>query len=270
MNREILGDKKKRRYDEGLIDIVNKKFAEEQKRESESSGVVDLEKIKKITSDGRLNYELFNPPNERKIVVEWNDFFNQAEYKKKGIFLASMPNYYELFKQVLGKINSGDSALIKKGIEELNDFRRDFGSNDHKKLLLSSTKIEKRGELLDICHHSDCWNGTLYSSCDACTLYPSLSIDEFCRLGHGEEFIKGLFDTKDSIEIIIDVLEGISNTFREKILIVTPLNLNSADHYTAYFCKNDDFVIGCDATDAGSWGYCRGINYNWKEDDEIS
>ncbi|MBI5064808.1 hypothetical protein HZA97_01100 [Candidatus Woesearchaeota archaeon] len=216
MNNHILGDKKKSNFDENLADVVNKIFDNMPER---------TESAPKIVSPGKkviLNYYSANGGGSLTQDF-WLKYWNE---KNDGEIMASMADFYQAFKQLKHKYETGTPGE-KKDVEDFcKNLRYDMRSSmGNAGVLISSTtiiytQINLQGRII---HHYNCKEKELikeyYPWIPVCMMTP---IESLCASGF--IFLGILFNTKDDHETIIQTLEFISGLNRSKIVVETALS----------------------------------------------
>ncbi len=192
---KILGDKKKKRYDEGLIDIVNKKFAEEASKE--------LSGKESVTDDSDpFKHEKVNLYN-LKTYDQWRE-----ELKGSKKIIWSLPDLYVRMKNVKSNY---DHAAVRETDEDWRDRLR--VPLLHR--LITSSLFFKRDGKYGISHYDDFPNkqrtGFIFEDNELPFFDLTYGTDEMIR----ESFLRKLCHTNDNKETILKVLTFLSD--RDKI-----------------------------------------------------
>ncbi len=189
----MLGDKKRIRYDSGLVDKLNRMHeADEEKlkkiRGSHKGAVLGKDVIKKDTGE---------------LVKE--DIFAFLEYTNKmGGVVASMPDLYDSAK-----------STDKKIVPMLQQY---FKEN-----FITSTRLyyDIKSPNADVIHYHGLKRVTANQKTIIVPEYTTVSIDEVVRTVEGLRYARTLFNTTDDSEIIKRTLEFLTGQPSDKILLTT-------------------------------------------------
>src|SRR3989338_1746132 len=130
---------------------------------------------------------------------QWIQYFNAL---KDGRVFASMPDYYQFFKQLKNSIENGDKDVSQAVIQSL---RRDFKN----RWIDSSTRIQNginpanslEGKII---HNYGCKDTSLVNEeIKEIPIYSSAGIAEVVQEQKGLEYLRAYFGTNDSAETII-------------------------------------------------------------------
>jgi hypothetical protein len=162
-------------------------------------------------------------------VSYWNNINNFGAPIRGRIF-ASMPDYYQAFKQLKEKVEHGsskDKQLTKKVVDSL---REDFDWPSKNNWLISSTRIKYQSNTEDaqIIHHYNCNNKSLIQQYDILIPeYLGVLISDVVNDTRGLTYLQTFLGTKDNKNLIMENLEFISNKPRNEIKIWTPPLINN-------------------------------------------
>ncbi len=196
MSTFILGDKKRVRYDEGLIDIVNKKYA----KEISSSEEIILDSETKLESSRRSS-TLIKIKGKIRTRREWSEYCNKHE-----ILMANTNDFYQAGK-----------FAPKKTLK----FLREGFSED---LVVSDTVIcycAPHYSHVQIISWSD---SNVSVPIERHSIFPEfpfqrIRLDYALTIDGGLSFFQSLFDTTDDEKIIKETLERLSNKKASDITI---------------------------------------------------
>ena len=148
---------------------------------------------------------------------QWIQYFNAL---KDGRVFASMPDYYQFFKQLKNSIENGDKDVSQAVIQSL---RRDFKN----RWIDSSTRIQNginpanslEGKII---HNYGCKDTSLVNEeIKEIPVYSSAGIAEVVQEQKGLDFLRTYFGTNDDAEAIVKLMEFISGKERSEIKVWT-------------------------------------------------
>ncbi len=208
---KILGDKKPRRYDEGLVDKVNKQFANE-----------DASKQEQVVLPESSPIKIYSSGEPVKSLNEWIEFYN-----KKEEIMASLPDIYAGIKQLKSMIENkqdeekaplflkelrSDASLLK--LEENGNLflerpagiitstlltypkGRPVWAEDYYKI----NKVEKKSHRM--LATPMVFNGQLWDCAEG-----EISLSKLLKFDYSHDFLKRLLRTEDGKEEITSVLK---------------------------------------------------------------
>ncbi len=263
MNQKILGDKPKHNFDDNLADVVNAKFDEEER----------LEKLKK-GKDGANTVSYNSSPNEiilpgeNRTASEWKKY---AEQNNLG--LVSMVDFYQIAKKYsqkdCGKTNEYGVPLPPFYDEDLGKqaevLRKDLKENG----LITSTVINYAG-LKDFRRNVNAFtdfnpNYIFFSGVIIHSNYAGLAPTEYFddripileegatlkeikgKYNFAQDFLRALFGTKDSVEIIAQNLCNFTQLPETRIKLYTMTRrhiVGARDVVIKY--ENNNLLMLCD------------------------
>ncbi len=200
--RKILGDKKKRRYDESLVDKVNAKYATEVV--SEQSSIKDDSVAGRVVkADGKK----WEPPEDKIIDLsvrrKYDEWLNELKGADKVIM--SLPDLYSQFKKL--KFNYDHSNV--KEVDE--DLLKSLKSDLSKGLLTSTLFFRKNGKY-GVTHREDFLQAARVENVFDSQVYVPREMSFYVNKEEEapELFLKGLFDTKDDVKTLLSILNFVS------------------------------------------------------------
>jgi hypothetical protein len=197
----------------------------------------------------------------------WIEYWN----RKKDKVMASMPEYYQMFKQLHKDITQGQSKERRIAESWLRNFRKELAEGPYDYSVLTSTTVQY---FVD----NDIWTGRIihHYNCNKPELvtlhivqipaYTNTPIYEVLNDTLGLELVQKYFETKDNKESIAELLSfiGERNIINVRLTTMTCNGYARLDHEQtpvdmAYYDNN--FVIGgmnrCDC----NFGRSRGVKY---------
>ncbi len=248
MNQQILGDKKRVRYDEGLVDVVNKKYEKEIVKPEEE--VIDLGK--KTVASGRVVLDKYPMSDgiSAPFLHDLPGFYSR--FDANGRIMISLPDVYQAAKY-------GDEELISS-------LRKDC---EESAIITDTIRVVSLAQEDIIIHHGQ--NNKLVTSICKPVYVPDMNqwtLDTALNLKIGLDYIKAIFNTNDDAEDIKKVLERLSNRDSEKIIVSTKkrYEINTYCHLVLFYQRDvlrnmDRFYISEKSQCETFSGRSRGVTY---------
>ncbi len=208
MNINVLGDRKRVRYDEGLIDVVNKRFEKETDLPApEEPDFIEIPS-EAIIEDLDVVFDYgFSAHSLGKDDATQDQWLNK--FSATDTVMASMPDLYKLAKQLKSK----EQNMVYEGLTSYyllsEQIRQNLVTDIFKRRLVTSTRIQHvKDRLFKIIHHYKCKDFVVEKGPLVIPkkYYTGLVIEEYFKKPEGLEFARALFDTKDSYYEIISNL----------------------------------------------------------------
>ncbi len=276
MNPQILGDKKRVRYDEGLIDVVNKRFEKETDLPThEEPDFIDIP-CEAIIEDLDVVFDYgFSAHSLGKDDATQDQWLNK--FSATDTVMASMPDLYKLAKQLRSK----EQNMVYDGLTSYylpsEQIRQNLVTDIFKRRLVTSTRIQHvKDRLFKIIHHYKCKEfvvekGPLVIPNHS---FMGIEIKNFFNSPEGLKFARALFDTQDSYKEIDAnlryLLKDEQITDNDRVFIYTPDNDDLVrDRHKEFACRlhkgGDDLasIIGTSGR-LNLQGSTRGVRYTCK------
>ncbi len=195
-----------------------------------------------------------------KIQDQWIEYWNNIN---DGRFFASMPDYYQFFKQLKNNIETGNNKDASQAA--MQSLREDFED----RWIVTSTRIQyginPRNSLEGkIVHHYGCNDTSLVKEeIKEIPVYRDEGITKVIQEQKGLEYLQTYFDTGDDAETIVQLMEFISGKKRNKIKVWTADTDARSSPTNRVAALSFDFgefhVIGGSSLVSG--GRARGVRY---------
>ncbi len=210
---ELINSMQANHLAEGLLDARQRRSLEEV---LQSKLAYPAFRLDKFAADG----------GNKKLQADWIKCWNLIN---DGRAMASMPDFYQAFK-VLKEMQKVEPEKAEKLIAGL---RKDMDLSGPNNWLVSSTHLTYSGNSLDtiISHHYGCDKSKLTQNTNIeVPVYRDTVITKVVGTTIGLTYLQTLFDTSDTAEEIINVLEFISGKEWGKIKIWTASNDRNGTH----------------------------------------
>ena len=161
-------------------------------------------------------------------------YWNKIE---DGRVMASMGELYVCFQQLKSNYETGTSEIKEKIDLFLADLRDDFDYPKFKNWLISSTRLNYSADDLKakITQHYNCQNKSLIKETELkIPEYRGTKIAQVITEPRGLRYLQTLFDTEDSGDEIIEVLEFVSGKKKKEIKVWT-----AAVKHDKYFTRSE-------------------------------
>ncbi len=212
MNSKILGDKKKSSFDDNLHEVVNKIYNEMSDEVKGKETVGDV----KGSSPFLIRYPVLKSQHD------WISWGNVNE-----VSIASMPDYYKFFRKLKTEYRSGVAYQLPVSdlLQERINLQKDFADEG----LVSCTKvffseeINYRKQATVNCKIAHISKNEEIVKVDFDTPLPiayKKKIKDFLALEGGTEYLKKLFQTEDTAEIV-ETLSWASGKNEDQIIVDT-------------------------------------------------